>query len=460
MAKENDEKISLSKWHDKALSDFDKCYGESQGMRREMIETNRFVRIPKAQWEGSTVAGFEFDGERFEKYPRFTLNKVAKEIKRLVGEYRRNRISTKFRPADAQTSEELANKLNGKLRADMNETQGGEALDNAYDEGLASAMGCFRLDAPLIDEFDPGNNDRRVGFYPVYDAASCVYFDQNSKSYDRSDATWAIELFGMSKDAFDDQYPGKIRSPIDKDDGRVFDWTTPDLIYVARYYRIRVEPTEITEYRNEVTGDVALYDSEQLADEDLQELLADEVFKKGASRKVKRRRVYCGILSGAEWLEEPERIPGNYIPLIPFYPDRAFVDGQERLKGHATDALDAQRLENLMVSMLADTATQSSGDNIPIIDVDMIPGPLASHWANRNTKRPAYLPMQSLRDKTGAIVAQAQVSQFTPPTQISPALAALLQYTSQTIPDITGSSGCRISPRISQRIPLITFSSV
>lgn len=433
-------------WHERALTEFDKCYAGTQSMRKEMIETNRFVRIPKAQWEGSTVAGFEFDGDRFKNYPRFTLNKVAKEIKRLVGEYRRNRIMTKFRPANGETSEELANKLNGKLRADMNETQGGEALDNAYDEGLASGMGCFRMDAPLVDELDIGNDERRVGFYPTYDSASCVFFDPNSKNYDRSDALWGLELFGMSHEVFKEEYPKAMMATIDHESGRVFDWTSPDLIYVGRYYRVRIEPTTIVEYRNLVTGETAVYDDQQLEDQELQDLLADEVYEKVRERKVKRRRVYCGLMSGSEWLEEPQRIPGNWVPLIPFYADRSWVDGQERLKGHATDALDAQRLENLMVSMLADTATQSSGDNIPIVDVDMIPGPLSEHWANRNTKRPAYLPMQSLRDQNGGIVAQAQVSQFTPPTQISPALAALLQYTSSAIPDITGASGVQGIP--------------
>lgn len=437
----------LKKWHTRALCDFEKCYGGTQQMRREMIEVTRFVRIPKAQWEGSTTAGFEFGGDRFDNYPRFTLNKVAKEIKRLVGEYRRNRIATKFRPADATSSEELADKLNGKLRADMNETQGGEGLDNAYDEGLAGGMGAFRLDAPLVDEFDPGNNDRRIGFYPVYDAVSCVFFDPNSKNYDRSDSMWCMELFAMSKDAFEEEYPKAMVSSIDKEDGSVFDWVTPDQVYVGRYYRIRLEQTTLTEYTNKITQETAVYDEEQLADGDLAKELADsEAFIKGESRTVKRRRVYCGLLSGSEWLEEPKRIPGSYIPVVPFYADRSFVDGQERIKGHATDALDAQRLENLMVSMLADTAVQSSGDNIPIIDVEMVPGPLSDHWANRNRKRPAYLPMKSLRDKDGNIVAAAQVSSFTPPTQISPALAALLQYTSATIPDITGSSGVQNIP--------------
>lgn len=102
--------------------------------------------------------------------------------------------------------------------------------------------------------------------------------------------------------------------------------------------------------------------------------------------------------------------------------------------------MDAQRLENLMVSMIADNATQAGGDGIPVVDVDMIPGPLATHWAERNKKRPAFLPMVSLKNKNGDITAQAQVSSYTPSTQMPPALAGLLQYTGTAIQQITGAS--------------------
>ncbi|EHK7563072.1 portal protein, partial [Escherichia coli] len=135
-----------------------------------------------------------------------------------------------------------------------------------------------------------------------------------------------------------------------------------------------------------------------------------------------------------------KRIPGEHIPLIPVYGRRSFVDNQERIEGHAAKAMDAQRLENLMVSMIADNATQAGGDGIPVVDVDMIPGPLATHWAERNKKRPAFLPMVSLKNKNGDITAQAQVSSYTPPTQMPPALAGLLQYTGTAIQQITGAS--------------------
>ncbi|AOI31125.1 portal protein [Citrobacter freundii] len=429
----------MDDWHRKALCNFDNAYTATQDMREQIIEAQRFVRVSGAQWEGSTNAGYSFDEGRFEHYPRFELNKIARECDRIIGEYRQNRISVRFRPKDGQASEALAEKMNGKFRADYQETSGGEACDNAFDDAVTGGFGCWRMCADYEDEMDPSNEQRRVSLLPVYDPATCVFFDQDSKQYDRSDAMWAMEMFSMTPKAFEAEYPDSIAASLSKDDsGTQYDWSTPDAIYVGRYYEVRIEKAKLSAWRNPVTGATAIYDDEQI--KDIEDELAAGEFEMLGEREVKRRRVYCGLLSGAEWLKEPERIPGEHIPLIPVYGRRSFVDNQERIEGHAAKAMDAQRLENLMVSMIADNATQAGGDGIPVVDVDMIPGPLGSHWAERNKKRPAYLPMVSLKNKNGDITAQAQVSSYTPPTQMPPALAGLLQYTGTAIQQITGAS--------------------
>lgn len=436
----------LASWHDKAKRNFSRAYEQQNDTRTQIVEAQRFVRVRGAQWEGSTNAGWSFGGvdsgiNRFDKYPRFELNKVARECDRIISEYRKNRITVKFRPKDSQGSEELAEKLNGKFRADYEETSGGEACDNAFDDGVVGGMGCWRLSCDYEDEMDPTNEQRRISIWPVYDPANCVYFDPDSKQYDRSDSTWAMEMFSMSPEAFKDEFPDAECASLDHNtDNSQYDWNTPDAVYVGRYYEVRVERVKLLAYRNPLTGESSIYDEDEIKD------IQDELEESGAfeflgERVVKKRRVYCGLMSGFEWLEEPQRIPGEYIPLIPFYGRRCFVDNMERIEGHAAMAMDAQRLENLMVSMVADNATQTGGDNIPIVDIGMIPGSLAKHWAERNTKRPAYLPMDSLRDKDGNIVAAAQVSGYTPSTPLSPAVAALLQYTGATIQQITGSAG-------------------
>lgn len=436
----------LASWHDKAKRNFSRAYEQQNDTRTQIVEAQRFVRVRGAQWEGSTNAGWSFGDvdsgiNRFDKYPRFELNKVARECDRIISEYRKNRITVKFRPKDSQGSEELAEKLNGKFRADYEETSGGEACDNAFDDGVVGGMGCWRLSCDYEDEMDPTNEQRRISIWPVYDPANCVYFDPDSKQYDRSDSTWAMEMFSMSPEAFKDEFPNAECASLDHNtDNSQYDWNTPDAVYVGRYYEVRVERVKLLAYRNPLTGESSIYDEDEIKD------IQDELEESGAfeflgERAVKKRRVYCGLMSGFEWLEEPQRIPGEYIPLIPFYGRRCFVDNMERIEGHAAMAMDAQRLENLMVSMVADNATQTGGDNIPIVDIGMIPGSLAKHWAERNTKRPAYLPMDSLRDKDGNIVAAAQVSGYTPSTPLSPAVAALLQYTGATIQQITGSAG-------------------
>lgn len=429
----------MDDWHRKALCNFDNAYTATQDMREQIIEAQRFVRVSGAQWEGSTNAGYSFDEGRFEHYPRFELNKIARECDRIIGEYRQNRISVRFRPKDGQASEALAEKMNGKFRADYQETSGGEACDNAFDDAVTGGFGCWRMCADYEDEMDPSNEQRRISLLPVYDPATCVFFDQDSKQYDRSDATWAMEMFSMTPKAFEAEYPDSIAASLSKNDsGTQYDWSTPDAIYVGRYYEVRTEKVKISAWRNPITNATAIYDEDQI--KDIEDELKEGSFEMIGEREVKKRRVYCGLLSGAEWLEEPKRIPGEHIPLIPVYGRRAFVDNQERIEGHAAKAMDAQRLENLMVSMIADNATQAGGDGIPIVDVDFIPGPLADHWAQRNKKRPAFLPMVSQKDKQGAVVAQAQVSGYTPPTQMPPALAGLLQYTGTAIQQITGAS--------------------
>ena len=412
----------MDDWHRKALCNFDNAYSSTQDMREQIVEAQRFVRVSGAQWEGSTNAGYSFDEGRFEHYPRFELNKIARECDRIIGEYRRNRISVRFRPKDSQASEALAEKMNGKFRADYEETSGGEACDNAFDDAVTGGFGCWRMCADYEDEMDPSNEQRRISLLPVYDPATCVFFDQDSKQYDRSDAMWAMEMFSMTPKVFEAEYPDSTAASLSRDDsGTQYDWSTPDAIYIARYYEVRIEKVKLSAWRNPITGSTAVYDEDQI--KDIEDELKDGEFELLGERQAKKRRVYCGLMSGAEWLEEPKRIPGEHIPLIPVYGRRSFVDNQERIEGHAAKAMDAQRLENLMVSMIADNATQAGGDGIPVVDVDMIPGPLAGHWAERNKKRPAYLPMVSLKNKSGEITAQAQVSSYTPPTQMPPALA-------------------------------------
>ncbi|ELY5802112.1 portal protein [Cronobacter sakazakii] len=426
---------TLEKKHERVMLRFDRAYSPQQDVREKCIEATRFARVPGGQWEGATAAGTKLD-DQFEKYPKFEINKVATELNRIIAEYRNNRISVKFRPGDREASEELANKLNGLFRADYEETDGGEACDNAFDDAATGGFGCFRLTSMLVNEYDPMDERQRIAIEPIYDPSRSVWFDPDAKKYDKSDAMWAFCMYSMSPDKYRAEYD---KEPSSLDPGTSsweYEWFGNDVVYIAKYYEVRKESVDVVSYRQPLTGEIATYDSDQI--EDILDELQQAGFQEVARRSVKRRRIYVSVVDGDGFLEKPRRIPGEHIPLIPVYGKRWFIDDIERVEGHIAKAMDPQRLYNLQVSMLADSAAQDPGQT-PIVDIEQIRG-LEKHWEARNKRRPAFLPLKPVRDKAGNVIAPANVSGYTQAPALNQALAALLQQTSSDIQEVTGGS--------------------
>ncbi|MCK6946281.1 portal protein [Enterobacter bugandensis] len=428
---------TLEKKHERVMLRFDRAYTPQQDVREKCIEATRFARVPGGQWEGATAAGTKLD-DQFEKYPKFEINKVATELNRIIAEYRNNRITVKFRPGDKEASEELANKLNGLFRADYEETDGGEACDNAFDDAATGGFGCFRLTSMLVNEYDPMDERQRIAIEPIYDPSRSVWFDPDAKKYDKSDAMWAFCMYSLSPEKYETEYGKTPPSSLDVTTmtSWEYDWFEPEVVYIAKYYEVRKESVDVISYRQPLTGEIATYDSDQI--EDIQDELAIAGFEEVARRSVKRRRVYVSVVDGQNFLEKPRRIPGEHIPLIPVYGKRWFIDDIERVEGHIAKAMDPQRLYNLQVSMLADTAAQDPGQ-IPIVGMEQIRG-LEKHWEARNKKRPAFLPLREVKDKAGNIIAGATPAGYTQPAVMNQALAALLQQTSADIQEVTGGS--------------------
>lgn len=428
---------TLEKKHERVMLRFDRAYSPQQDVREKCIEATRFARVPGGQWEGATAAGTKLD-DQFEKYPKFEINKVATELNRIISEYRNNRITVKFRPGDKEASEELSNKLNGLFRADYEETDGGEACDNAFDDAATGGFGCFRLTSMLVNEYDPMDERQRIAIEPVYDPSRSVWFDPDAKKYDKSDALWAFCMYSISPEKYESEYGKTPPSSLDTTTmtSWEYDWFAPEVVYIAKYYEIRKESIDVISYQQPLTQEIATYDSDQI--EDIQDELANAGFVEVARRSVKRRRVYVSVVDGDNFLEKPRRIPGEHIPLIPVYGKRWFIDDIERVEGHIAKAMDPQRLYNLQVSMLADTAAQDPGST-PIVGMEQIRG-LEKHWESRNKKRPAFLPLREVKNKAGDVIAPATPAGYTQPAVMNQALAALLQQTSADIQEVTGGS--------------------
>lgn len=415
---------------------FDRAHSPQEDVRAKCVEATRFARVPGGQWEGATSAGTKLN-KHFEKYPKFEINKIATELNRIISEYRNNRITVKFRPGDKEASEDLADKLNGLFRADYEETDGGEACDNAFDDAATGGFGCFRITTNLVNELDPLDDRQRISIEPIYDPSRSVWFDPDAKKYDKSDAEWAFCMYSLSVDKYKAEYkkdPATLDAGIDR--SWDYDWFDIDVVYIAKYYEVRKESVDVVSFQNPFTEEVVTYDSDQL--EQVGDELSEIGFIEVARRNIKRRRVYVSVVDGDGFLEKAQRIPGEHIPLIPVYGKRWFIDDIERVEGHIAKAMDAQRLYNLQVSMLADSAAQDPG-SVPIVGKQQIKG-LEEHWADRNSKRPAFLPLNEITDKQGNVIAPASAIVYTQPQPLNQAMAALIQQTSSDIQEVTGAS--------------------
>jgi hypothetical protein len=428
MAMTKEERLQIV--HEEAIREFEKIQSASRDERLQCLQDRRFYSISGAQWEGPL-------GVQFENKPRFEVNKIHLAVIRIINEYRNNRISVSFVSKDGTDADQLADTCASLYRADEQDSAAEEAYDNAFEEAVGGGFGAWRLRACYEDEDDDDNDNQRVRIEPIFDADSSVFFDLNAKRQDKADAARCYVLTAMTRDAYKDEYGEDIPASIPKQiHQRQFDWLTPDVVYVAEYYKIEKKNETVYSYRD-VTGD----NLEKYTDEDFEndETLKDTLDATGwqlvMQKKVKRCRCHKYIINGVKVLEDCGYIAGRYIPIIPVFGKRWFIDNTERMMGHVRLAKDVQRLKNMQLSKIAEIAASSSTKK-PIFAPEQIAGHQQA-WADDNIKNYPYLQVNPMTDGNGSVIATGPTSYLEPP-EVPPAMAALLQITEQDMADLLG----------------------
>ncbi|TDN54637.1 phage P22-like portal protein [Buttiauxella sp. JUb87] len=423
-------------FHEIALKRFDAAYTPQTGIRESIRRAIRFARKSGAQWEGDTASGWT-PSKTMKKRPMLEVNKTANSIERITAEGKNARISVKFRPGDSDASAELAEKLNGKFRADFNGCEGEEASDTAYEDAVAGGFGCLRLTtAPDNEDAIPDQQGvKRIVMEYVPEAYTTVWFDAAAKRYDKSDGTHAFEQFTMSHEAYKQKYkkdPASLESP----SAFNFDWFASDLVYIARYYERRQEEVNIITYLNPLTGHSVVYEEEDI--EKVKDELADYGYQKTGEELQKRWRVYCSVIDGEGILEEPVLLPGTMIPLVPYYGKRFYNEGKEQVEGFTQKAMDPQRALNIGFSMLTKEAIEARPAKM-IVNTKFIAG-LETIWGDPSDK--AYMPMHDAALPPGGPLPKDSPPAFsqTQPTVTSPAVQQLIATADNLLTQMTGNA--------------------
>lgn len=427
--------------HQEALAEFDNIQSALRDERLQCLQDRRFYSIAGAQWEGPL-------GEQFENKPKFEVNKIHLAVIRIINEYRNNRITVDFVSKEGKEYDKLADTCDGLYRADEQDSGAEEAYDNAFEEGVAGGFGAWRLRTVYENEEDEEDEKQRIRIEPIFDADSSVFFDLNAKRQDKADAKRCFVITSMTRQAYKDEWGDDPASWPKEVHQYEFDWLTPDVVFVAEYYR--VEETRETVYVWEtLNGDEERYkDADFEADETLEERLLAVGSREVRQKNIKRRRVRKYILSGAKILEDCGHIAGKCIPIVPMYGKRWFVDNVERCMGHVRLAKDAQRLKNMQLSKLGEISALSSVEK-PILTPEQVAGHQMM-WADDNIKNFPYLLVNPITDANGNQAISGPIG-YTKPPQIPQALAALLQITEQDMQDLLGNqqAGEELQPNIS-----------
>ena len=393
--------------------------------REQNMEDRRFVTISGAQWEGSL-------GDQFKNKPKFEVNKIQLAIERIKNEYKNNRITVNFEATDGSENDTLADTANDLYRATERRSVAKEAFDNAFNEGVSGGIGAWRLSTEFEDEFDPDNDLQNIIITPHFDADVTIFFDLGAKRQDKLDATKAWALIAMTRQAYIDTYDDDpVSWPKEIGDTFFFDHEHPDIVYVAEFYQVD-EGKVVRETFRSLEDKEETFDD--ISDEKRAELKATG-HEMISERTVKQREVHKYIMSGSKILSDEGVIAGKFIPIVPFFGKRSYINNVERVSGHVRLPKDMQRLKNMQVSDLGSIASRT-GEPKPIVTPDQI----ANHedaWANENIDNPAYLLLNPILDKDGN-EAPAGPLGYTQPAIVPPATAALLQITDQDIKDMLG----------------------
>jgi len=419
------------KWteiHLEAVKEFDKIQTALRDERLQCLQDRRFYSISGAQWEGPL-------GVQFENKPRLEVNKVHLSVIRIINEYRNNRITVEFVSKEGDKKESLSDTCASLYRADEQDSVAQEAHDNGFEEAIGGGFGAWRLRTRYVDESDEDDERQRICIEPIYDADSSVFFDLDAKRQDKADAKRCYVMSAMTRSAYKDEWgeePTSLQKTIYQ---LMFDWLTPDVVYIAEYYKVEEKSTTVHIYAGLDSEEKRYTDAELADDVSLEDTLHATGFREIRQKKVKVKRIHKYIISGGKVLEDCGYIAGKNIPVVPVYGKRWFVDNVERCMGHVRLAKDSQRLKNMQLSKLAEISAVSSIEK-PIFTPEQIAGHQVM-WAEDNIENYPYMLVNQLTDMNGnpALVGP---SQFTKSPQVPPAMAALLALTETDMQDVLG----------------------
>jgi hypothetical protein len=331
--------------------EFDPRIGEAQKFLQLAADADSNNRA-EAQEDLKFAAGDQWPVEiqnsrTLEARPCLTINKIDAYIKQITNQQRQQRPRIKVHGMNNESDEKVAQILQGICRHIEVNSNADTAYDEAFDYAVRMGWGYWRVVTDYISE---DSFDQEIYIEPIHNPFT-VYFDPNSILPDGSDAEKCLITEVISKNVFRSLYP-------DADDEVSFtqratgdvlaEWVMKEDIRIAEYFYTERRPATLIM----LSDGTKLY-KDELKDGEL-EMMADNGITVVDERPSYKKVIKWCKLTAMQVLEEREW-PGRFIPVIPVYGQRLFVESKRKKFGLVRMAKDPQRMYNFWQTSLTES---------------------------------------------------------------------------------------------------------
>lgn len=331
--------------------EFDPRIGEAQKFLQLAADADSNNRA-EAQEDLKFAAGDQWPVEiqnsrTLEARPCLTINKIDAYIKQITNQQRQQRPRIKVHGMNNESDAKVAEILQGICRHIEVNSNADTAYDEAFDYAVRMGWGYWRVVTDYISE---DSFDQEIYIEPIHNPFT-VYFDPNSILPDGSDAEKCLITEVISKNVFRSLYP-------DADDEVSFtqratgdvlaEWVMKEDIRIAEYFYTERRPATLLM----LSDGTKLY-KDELKDDELEMMAANGIIVVDERPSYKKVIKWCK-LTAMQVLEEREW-PGKYIPVIPVYGQRLFVESKRKKFGLVRMAKDPQRMYNFWQTSITES---------------------------------------------------------------------------------------------------------
>ena len=268
-------------------------------------------------------------------------------------------------------------------------------------------------------------------FLPHFNAFETVFWDSAAQRMDKEDSRWVNVLKAFTEDSFQFAWPGRsISSAFEpwSNNNSSWDWrSNQKIVYVNSRYEKKVRLEKRFVYTNVETRELEAFTEEE-HEERLEERGFLELRRLVRERDIEIDEIEKTTFSGDEILVESARIPGDTLPVVPFYAYWGFSK-IEHWKGVVRGLKDPNRAVNVLASQTMERS-QSNSANVPIVYPEQVENPdIRNDLADQSSS--AYILIAHEKGPDGKIINKEV--QFRPTPQVDQNTAEILRFAQEYI---------------------------